>query len=63
MVRKLSRKEVPDVQVPKRKATDFEIASNSVLVELDSNSEQVAAQKLARVLVGRLAAPENCAGR
>ena len=40
MVRKLSRKEVPDLQVPKRKATDFEIASNSVLVELDRRKEQ-----------------------
>lgn len=40
MVRKLSRKEVPDVQVPKRKATDFEIASNSLLVELDRRKEQ-----------------------
>ena len=40
MVRKLSRKEVPDVQVPRRKATDFEIASNSVLVELDKRKEQ-----------------------
>ena len=40
MVRKLSRKEVPDVQVPRRKATDFEIASNSILVELDKRKEQ-----------------------
>lgn len=40
MVRKLSRKEVPDVQVPRRKATDFEIASNSLLVELDKRKEQ-----------------------
>jgi hypothetical protein len=40
MVRKLSRKEVPDVQVPRRKATDFEIASNSFLVELDKRKEQ-----------------------
>lgn len=40
MVRKSSRKEVPEVQVPRRKATDFEIASNSLLVELDKRKEQ-----------------------
>lgn len=40
MVRKLSRREVPDVQVPRRKATDFEIASNALLVELDRRKEQ-----------------------
>jgi hypothetical protein len=40
MSRLRSRKEVPEVQVPKRKATDFEIASNSLLVELDRRKEQ-----------------------
>jgi hypothetical protein len=40
MVRKASRKEVPEVQVPRRKATDFEIASNSLLVELDKRKVQ-----------------------
>lgn len=40
MVRKASRREVPEVQVPRRKATDFQIASNSLLVELDKRKEQ-----------------------
>jgi len=40
MVRKASRKDVPEVQVPRRKATDFEIQSNALLVELDKRKEQ-----------------------
>ena len=40
MVRKASRKQVPEVVVPRRKATDFEIQSNSLLVELERRKVQ-----------------------
>ena len=40
MTRSRSRKEVPDVQVPKRQATQWEIQSNAVLVELERKKGQ-----------------------
>jgi len=40
MVRSRSRKDVPDVQVPKRQATQWEIQSNAVLVELERKKGQ-----------------------
>ena len=40
MVRSRSRKDVPDVQVPKRQATQWEIQSNAVLVELERRKGQ-----------------------
>jgi len=40
MVRSRSRKDVPDVQVPKRQATQWEIQSNAVLVELERKKSQ-----------------------
>jgi len=40
MVRSRSRKDVPDVQVPKRQATQWEIQSNAVLVELECKKGQ-----------------------
>ena len=40
MTRSRSRKEVPDVQVPKRQATVWEIESNAVLMELEVRKEQ-----------------------
>jgi len=40
MVRSRSRKDVPDVQVPKRYATQWEIQSNAVLVELERKKGQ-----------------------
>jgi len=40
MVRSRSRKDVPDVQVPKRHATQWEIQSNAVLVELERKKSQ-----------------------
>jgi len=40
MVRSRSRKDVPDVQVPKRQATHWEIQSNAVLVELERKKSQ-----------------------
>jgi hypothetical protein len=40
MVRKASRRDVPEVVVPRRKATDFEIASNSLLVDLERRKVQ-----------------------
>lgn len=40
MVRSRSRKDVPDVQVPKRKATVFEIEANALLMELEARKEQ-----------------------
>ncbi len=40
MVRSRSRKDVPDVQVPKRQATEWEIQSNAVLVELERKKSQ-----------------------
>lgn len=40
MVRKASRRDVPEVVVPRRKATDFEIASNSLLVDLERKKTQ-----------------------
>ena len=39
MVRSRSRKDVPDVQVPKRQATVWEIESNAVLMELEVRKE------------------------
>jgi hypothetical protein len=39
MVRSRSRKDVPDVQVPKRSATVWEIESNAVLMELEARKE------------------------
>jgi hypothetical protein len=40
MSRLKSRKDVPDVQVPKRQATVWEIESNAVLMELETRKEQ-----------------------
>jgi hypothetical protein len=40
MVRSRSRRDVPDVQVPKRQATQWEIQSNAVLVELERKKSQ-----------------------
>jgi hypothetical protein len=40
MVRSRSRKDVPEVQVPKRHATQWEIQSNAVLVELERKKNQ-----------------------
>ena len=40
MTRSRSRKDVPDVQVPKRQATVWEIESNAVLMELETRKEQ-----------------------
>ena len=40
MSRSRSRKDVPDVQVPKRQATQWEIQSNAVLVELERKKGQ-----------------------
>jgi len=40
MVRSRSRRDVPDVQVPKRQATQWEIQSNAVLVELERKKGQ-----------------------
>ena len=40
MSRLKSRKDVPDVQVPKRSATVWEIESNAVLMELETRKEQ-----------------------
>jgi len=40
MVRSRSRKDVPDVQVPKRQATQWDIQSNAVLVELERKKGQ-----------------------
>jgi hypothetical protein len=40
MSRLKSRKDVPDVQVPKRQATVWEIESNAVLMELEARKEQ-----------------------
>jgi hypothetical protein len=40
MSRLKSRKDVPDVQVPKRSATVWEIESNAVLMELEARKEQ-----------------------
>jgi len=40
MVRSRSRKDVPDVQVPKRHATQWEIQSNAVLMELERKKSQ-----------------------
>ena len=40
MVRSRSRKDLPDVQVPKRKATVFEIESNALLMGLEARKEQ-----------------------
>jgi len=40
MVRSRSRKDVPDVQVPKRQATPWEIESNAALMELEVRKEK-----------------------
>ena len=40
MSRSRSRKDVPDVQVPKRQATVWEIQSNAVLMELETRKEE-----------------------
>jgi hypothetical protein len=40
MSRSRSRKDVPDVQVPQRRATVWEIESNAVLMELEVRKEQ-----------------------
>jgi len=40
MVRSRSRKDVPEVQVPKRQATQWEIQSSAVLVELERKKSQ-----------------------
>jgi hypothetical protein len=40
MSRSRSRKDVPDVEVPKRQATVWEIQSNAVLMELEARKEE-----------------------